>query len=82
MSARGQGRLTFPPPSPRLPSPEQRTGTPPRLHGCRYRTRPALRRRVALTERRGEINRWAGRCGQETRSTPDLIGSIACGARP
>ncbi|KAM7337086.1 hypothetical protein ACRRTK_003205 [Alexandromys fortis] len=82
VSARRRGRLTFPPPSPRLPSPEVCTGTPPRLPGGRYRTRPALRRREALRERRGESNRWAGRYGQETRSAPNRIGSIACGARP
>lgn len=82
VSARGRGRLTFPPPSPRLQSPEDCTGTPPRLPGCRYRTRPVLRRRVALTEGRGARNRWADPCGQETRSTPNLIGSIASGSRP
>lgn len=81
-TVRGRGRLTFPPPSPRLQSPEDRTGTPPRLPGRRYRTRPVLRRRVALGEGRGARNRWADRCGQETRSTPNLIGSIASGARP
>lgn len=82
VSARGQGRLTFPPPSPRLQSPEEGTGTPPRQPGCRYRTRPVLRRRVALREGRGARNRWAGRYGQETRSKANPIGSIASGARP
>lgn len=81
-SASRQDRLTCPPPSPRLQSPEDRTGTPPRLSGGRYRTRPVLRRRVALREGRGARNRWAGRCGQETRSAPDLIGSTASWARP
>lgn len=82
VSACRRGRLTFPPPSPRLSSPEVCTRTPPRLPGGRYRTRPALRRLEALRERRGESNRWAGRCGQETRSAPNRIGSIDCGARP